>query len=162
MKIRYLLLTLVGLATGLALPIFAQEPNAPDPQLREQLLAFSKKHDEAFLNSDAAAMAALFTENGVLVNDSGPIYGREAIEKSFENMFKVVHFSKHLSIPGQYSPQFIGTDKNAIWATGEWGQTVQGQNFGPLEEKGFWTDILVREGDDLNIKVGTWNRLKVY
>ena len=36
MKIRYLLLTLVGLATGLALPIFAQEPNAPDPQLREQ------------------------------------------------------------------------------------------------------------------------------
>ena len=136
MKIRYLLLSLVGLATSFALPIFAQEPNAPDPKLREQLLAFSKKHDEA-LNSDVAAMAALFTEDGVLVNDSGPIYGRDAIEKSFENMFKVAHFSKHLSIPSQYSPQFLGTDKNAIWATGEWSQTVQGQNLALWKRRAF-------------------------
>ena len=35
----------------------------PDPQLRQQLDAKSKKFDEAFNNGDAAALAALFTED---------------------------------------------------------------------------------------------------
>jgi hypothetical protein len=40
MKIRSLL-ALVGLAISLALPAFAQQTNAPDPQLRQQILPLS-------------------------------------------------------------------------------------------------------------------------
>jgi uncharacterized protein (TIGR02246 family) len=59
-----------------------------DPRIRiqEQLRAFSKKVDEAWNNNDAVALAALFTEDAVLMNDTGPIYGREAIEKHYANV----------------------------------------------------------------------------
>ena len=80
MKTR-LLIALVGLAISFALPTFAQQTNTPDPQIVEQLNAITKKFDEAFNNNDAAALAALFTEDAVLVSRQGPIYGREAIEK---------------------------------------------------------------------------------
>lgn len=45
-----------------------EQTNRPDPQLRQQLDAKSKKFDEAFNNNDAAAAAAFFTEDGVLVS----------------------------------------------------------------------------------------------
>jgi hypothetical protein len=71
MKIR-LLLTLAGLAIGLALPTFAQQPNTPDPQLREQFVAFGKKLDEAWNNNDPAALIAFYMEDAVIVRCSGP------------------------------------------------------------------------------------------
>src|SRR5208337_4950920 len=83
MKIR-LLLAFVGLATSLALPTFAQT-NTPDPQLREALATLNKKFDDGFVNSDAAALAALYTDDAVHVTFNGPpIYGREAIQKHFD------------------------------------------------------------------------------
>jgi len=63
MKIRSLL-AVVGLAIGLAVPTFAQQPTTPDPKLREQLLAFVTKYEEAINNGDAPAAAAFFAENG--------------------------------------------------------------------------------------------------
>ena len=88
MKIR-LLLALVGLAISLALPAFAQQPNTPDPQLREQILALANKFNEAWNNNDAAALAALFTEDAVEVRAAGGVTragvfsGRQALEKMF-------------------------------------------------------------------------------
>ena len=103
------LLALVGLAISFALPTFAQQTKTPHPQLREQLLALDKKFDDAFANGDAAAIAALYTEDAVIVrDDGGPIYGREAIEKYWADVFKTVHYSKHMSKPEQYSPHIIG------------------------------------------------------
>ena len=66
MKIRFLL-ALVGLAIGFALPTIAQQQNAPDPQLRQQLDAFVKKFDPAFNNNDPTALAPFYTEDAVLV-----------------------------------------------------------------------------------------------
>jgi len=79
MKIR-LAVALLGLAFGFAVPAFAQQKDAVDPQVADQLSALSKKTDEAFNSGDAVALGALYTEDAVLVNDTGPIYGREAIE----------------------------------------------------------------------------------
>ena len=75
MKIRSLL-ALVGLAIGFTLPTLAQQKDTVDPQIIEQLNAHCEKMDEAVNNNDAAAVAALFTKDGVLVTNSGPIYGR--------------------------------------------------------------------------------------
>ena len=69
----------------------------------------SIKYDEAFNKNDAAALAALYTEDAVVVTDTGPIYGREAIEKYFADVFKQVHVSNHLGKGDQYSPHIIGT-----------------------------------------------------
>jgi Domain of unknown function (DUF4440) len=92
MKIRSLL-ALAGLAIGFAVPTFAQQTSKPDPQLREALLALAKKVDDAWNNNDAAAVAALYTKDAVEVTNEGPIYGREAIEKHYADLFQKVHFS---------------------------------------------------------------------
>ena len=77
-----ILSALARLAISFALPAFGQEKDAAvDPQIVQQLHAIGKKSDEAFLKGDAAALAALYTEDAVLVEQEGPTYGREAIEK---------------------------------------------------------------------------------
>src|SRR5262249_19841924 len=58
---------LVGLAISFALPTFGQQKEMVDPQIVEQLIALGKKFDDAFNNNDAAAVAALFTKDAVLV-----------------------------------------------------------------------------------------------
>jgi ketosteroid isomerase-like protein len=146
MKIRYLL-ALVGLAISFALPALAQQKDALDPQLRQVADTLSKKFDAAYDNNDAAAVAALFTEDAVLVTTQGPIYGRKAIEKHYAGVFQKVHFSNHVAKPDQYSPHIINTDGNEMWWNGEWNVTLQGQTGGPKQAKGYWTSIVVREGD---------------
>jgi ketosteroid isomerase-like protein len=86
MKIR-LVVALVGLAISLAWPTFAQQTNTADPQLREKLVAAIKKHTDALDKNDAAAIAANFTEDGVLVTQDGSFFGREAIEKHYTDDF---------------------------------------------------------------------------
>jgi uncharacterized protein (TIGR02246 family) len=153
MKTR-LFIALAGLAISFALPIFAQT-NKPDPQLREKLVAVIKNLTDAVNNNDAAAVAPLFTEDAVLVPPEGPINGRQAIEKWFADLFQRVHVSDNLVTVDQDSPHIIGTAGNAIWANGAWSATLKVQNLGSLQAKGFWT--VIREGDDLKIKMLTWN-----
>jgi hypothetical protein len=75
MKIS-LVVALVGLSISFALPTSAQQTNTPDPQIVQQVHAIGKQSDKAFLKGDAAALAALYTEDAVLVNDTGTVYGR--------------------------------------------------------------------------------------
>jgi len=158
MKI-HLSLALVGLAISLALPTLAQQTNTPDPQIIEQLNASTKKIDEAFNNGDAAAVAALFTEDAVLVTDRGPIYGREAIEEYHAGLFMQFHFRNHLGKRDQYSPHIIGTAANEVWSNGEWSTTMQGKNPGdPIQLKGgYWASISVREGDTWKDRLNIWS-----
>jgi hypothetical protein len=102
------------LAISLALPTFAQQKEStPNEQDRQWLDALVKKFDEAYNNNDAAALAAFYAEDAVIVTDTGPIYGRDAIEKHFADLFKQVHFSNHISKADQYSPHMIGTTDKA-------------------------------------------------
>jgi|SRR6516164_7747184 len=150
MKIR-LLFALAGLAISFALPIFAQQTNTPDPQLRQRYIALVKKYDDALNKNDAAAVAAFFTEDGVYMSDRGPVVGREAIEKWHADLFKQFHLSNSLITVDEDSPHMIGTASNELWATGVWSATIQGQNFGPIQIKTYWS--VIREGDDWNIRM---------
>jgi ketosteroid isomerase-like protein len=156
MKIR-LAVALLGLAFGFAVPAFAQQKDAVDPQVADQLSALSKKTDEAFNSGDAVALGALYTEDAVLVNDTGPIYGREAIEKHWADVFKQVQFSNHLDKRDQNSPHIIGTAGNEAWSNGEWSTTLKGEKFGPLDAKGNWLEIYRLEGDSWKKRLDMWN-----
>jgi hypothetical protein len=50
------------------------------------------------------------------VTDKGPIYGREAIEKMYTDLFKRVHFSNHVGKEEQVSPHAMGDE---LWCNGE-------------------------------------------
>ena len=156
MKIR-LLIPLAGLAISFALPTFAQQTNTPDPQIRQQLVALVQKFDDAYNNNDPAALVALYTEDAVLVTDTGQIYGREAIEKYFVEQFQKVHFSNAISTLDQSSPHILGTAGNEVWETGAWTQTLKGETFGPLQLKGYHSSIAVLDGGVWKKRLLMWN-----
>jgi ketosteroid isomerase-like protein len=152
-----LVVALVGLAISFALPTFAQQTNTPDPQLRQALLALAKKFEDAWNNNDAAALAALFTEDAVLVNDTGPVYGREAIKKYYTGVFQNVHCSDNHTTyndPNSNSPHAIGADGNEMWENGEWTMTWQVKGGNPEQHKGYHASIAAREG-------GVWKKRMV-
>ena len=83
MKIR-LLLALAGLAIGFTTPTFAQQQKETvdlgmaqqrdiigDAKALGEFGEFTQKRDEALSNRDAAALAALFTEDALLVAPDG-------------------------------------------------------------------------------------------
>ena len=156
MKIRFLL-TILGLAISFALPAFAQQKDTADPRIAEQLKELSKKTNEAFNNNDAAAVAALYTEDAILVNDTGPVYDREAIEKYWAGAFKQFHFSNHIDKADETSSHIIGTSGNEAWSNGKWINTLKGKDFGPIESTGNWLEIYRREGDTWKKRLDMWN-----
>ena len=155
MKIRFLL-ALVGLAISIALPTFAQQTNTPDPQLRQVVDTIDNKFDEAFDTGNAAPFATLYTKDAILVTNHGPISGLEALGKYYTDLFKAVQFSNSHSKADPDSPH-VGATGNEMWATGEWSNTVKGANFGPVDQKGYWSALYVREGDTWKKQLLTWN-----
>jgi ketosteroid isomerase-like protein len=146
MKI-HVLLALAGLAIGFAVPSFAQQKDTTDPQIAQQLEAIGRTSDDGFNKGDAAAIAALFTQDAVLLLEDGPVYGKPAIEKWLEALFQNVRFSNHLTKADQKAPPILSKAGNEAWWFGEWSTAVQGQNGPAQQAKGYWSAVHVREGD---------------
>jgi hypothetical protein len=85
------------------------------------------------------------------VTDRGPVNGREAIEKWYADLFKKVQFTYYVITIDQDSPQIISTAGNEIWAAGGWSSTLKGENFGPIQVKGYWS--VIRVGNDRKIRM---------
>jgi uncharacterized protein (TIGR02246 family) len=145
-------LIVVAAFVSIALPAFTR---TPDPKLRQAVETIDKKFGDAQVNGDAAALAALFSDNAVLVTNTGPLNGRKAIEEYYANAFKTTQFSNSISTIDPDSPQII-TD-TAMWVTGSWSITAKGANWGPVEMKGFWGSIKILEGGTWKILLETWN-----
>jgi hypothetical protein len=80
-----LLISLVGLAIGLDVPIRAQEKESVDPEVRQEIEAVLTKYEDAFNKNDAVAIAALYTADAAEVFEKdragGSACGREAIQQ---------------------------------------------------------------------------------
>jgi Domain of unknown function (DUF4440) len=79
---------------------------------------------------------ALYTEDAILVPDTGPVYGREAIEKYWAGLFKKFHVSNQADKTAPDSPHTIGTAGNEAWSHGQWKVTLQGQDGKPFDLTG--------------------------
>jgi hypothetical protein len=96
MKIR-LLVALAGLAISFALPTFAQQKDTVDPKIDQQIRALAMKYVEAFNRNDAAALAALYSEDAVWRTPQGTFSGRKAIEKHYADyQFHTWHSDKQV------------------------------------------------------------------
>jgi uncharacterized protein (TIGR02246 family) len=86
-----LLLTLAGFAISFVVPAVAQEQSTVDPEVRQQIEAVHTKFVEAQNNGDAAAIAALFTQDAVQLwyglSEGGLASGQQAIEKRYSATF---------------------------------------------------------------------------
>jgi uncharacterized protein (TIGR02246 family) len=155
MKTR-LLGALVGLAISLALPTFAQQKETVDPQLIQKLDdTLTKKYTEGVNNHDAAAIGALYTEDAIFVTNKGPLYGRQAIEKFYADVFKGWQPKNHSGTTDSHSVRMLGPDN--LTYSGDWSETGKGKNGEDVPIKGYWSAIATRQGDALKICVLTWN-----
>jgi hypothetical protein len=66
----HLLLALAGFAISFAMPSFAQQKDTVDPRTMQQIRALTMKYEEAYNSHDPAAVAAPYTEDGALCDDS--------------------------------------------------------------------------------------------
>jgi uncharacterized protein (TIGR02246 family) len=126
---------LTGLAISSCLPTFAQQSAATStpvpiitpetstsalgpvyPKIRQQIEAIDQKFDEAFDKHDGTAIAALFTEDAVLITPHEVFSGREAIEKRFKSILEGSSFSDHVSKLDQVETAFGAY----TWAAGNW------------------------------------------
>jgi hypothetical protein len=144
MKMR-LLLTLISLAVSPVVSALAQEQNAVDPEVHQQIEAAVLKYQEAYNNYDAAATAALFTLDAVEVvgsemADAGSLAsGREAIEKRYATHFASSPSKSSLKLVQVYA---IGSEVCAISEFSRHRFRVG---------NGYQATIYVREADDWKI-----------
>jgi uncharacterized protein (TIGR02246 family) len=136
------------LAVGLAVSAAAQQVSEQDAQQAGQRLLDA--WNKAALSKDAAAHAALFTEDATRVTPQGLISGRAAIESAIA------------AEPKDYTPdpskleqvKMIGN--GVMLRAGTWSGTYSGPN-GPVHLKGYWSDTDVRDGNTWKIRQETYN-----
>ena len=149
MKTR-LLVPLAALAISFALPTFAQQKETVEPQLIQKLYdTLSKKWNEACNNHDAAAIVAVYTEDAIEVTETGPLYGRQAIEKFYADQFKGWQHKNHTSTIDPHSVRMLGPD--TLTRGGEWSETGKGKNGEDVPIKGYFSEIDTRQGDTWKI-----------
>jgi len=145
------------------LPTYAQEKDVADPQTTQKILAMGQAVVEAHINHDAAAATAPFTRDAVFLAPGGPIIGRQAIQKWYTDLWQSWHPKNSIAKVDGNAFHWIGTAGNALWATGEYSATGQGETADgklvpekPIPQKTHWLNIYVREGEDWKIQVSAW------
>ena len=157
MKIR-LVVAIAGLASSVVLPVLAQQnAMAPDRQLIEQISVLDKKSREAYANNDAAALAALYTWDAIIVTPQGPVYGRDAIQNWFADKVEQLHPKNHIDKVDPDSFRWIGKAGDAFCINGELSETIQDPNGGLTEVKCYFSNVYVRDGDTWKIRLDTFN-----
>lgn len=147
-----LVVALAGLAISFVLPSFAQQKEMGDQQPREVADTVARKLDEAWNNNDAAAAAALYTEDGVHASFYQSSRGRPAIEKSYAHDFQRWHPNNHIITVNR-----VTVAGNGVRAVGKWSEShvsdignVRGSN------AGYCTLVIVREGNTWKIRKSTF------
>jgi uncharacterized protein (TIGR02246 family) len=146
MMTRFLLIAPVLVC--LAAPAIAQQLSEQDVLRAGQNLldAWNRTAQQ----KDAAAHAALYTEDAVQVTPQGLISGRAAIESRAAQDFK----SLTLDPSKLEQTNMIGTE--VMLRTGTWSGTYNGPH-GPMHLNGYWSDADVREGNTWKIRQETYN-----
>jgi uncharacterized protein (TIGR02246 family) len=145
-----MVVAIVSLAIDLAVPTFAQQKDTVDPQIAQQIRLLAMKFHEAINRNDAAAIAALYTEDAVNVLPGGSFHGRQAIEKGWARVFQSWHPSNDIDKFDRFKA--VG---NEVRTSGSWSDTVYPTGGAPSNREGIFTWIMVREGDAWKIRRAT-------
>jgi uncharacterized protein (TIGR02246 family) len=150
MKTRSLL-TLAGLAISFGLPSFAQQKDAVDPKVQQQIRLLAAKYDEAINRRDAAAVAALYSQDGVWVTHDGTFHGRQAIEKGYAQLdFKSWQIGNYFTTVDR-----IIAVGNEVHSTGRWSCLHKSWSGTPGNADGHYSWTIIRDGDTWKIRRNT-------
>ena len=126
-------LSLVLIALSILSPAFAQT----DQNLRADVERISAAHAENFNKQNAAGIAALYAKGATLVNAAGV---QTSIEENFQNAFKTGFNHQEVTVG-----EVASIAPDIALGIGEYANSGQGQS-GPLQVRGRWTAVYIREG----------------
>lgn len=135
-------------AIGLAMPASAQDVS--DQAARQAGESVVQAFNKASQAKDAAGLAALYSEDATYITPDGPVFGRAAIQKLYEEDLKSV-----TSEPAKLD-RVIMLGDTVRSRTGSWSGVFHSPD-GPVHVKGYWTTTDVREGDTWKIRLETYN-----
>ena len=139
------------LAIGIASATFAQQKDTVDPQVAEQVRAFTMKYDEAFNKNDATALGSLFSEDAVLSGLHGRFNGRQAIENFHsQQVFGRWHVNNRVTTVDR-----VVSMSDEVSSSGRWSETVQSN--GSKNVGGTYSWVLIRDGDSWKIRMATYS-----
>lgn len=118
---------------------------------RQAILEIARQHDAALNRNDAAAAAALFTEDAVVVPPGPAFAGRDAIQKDMQKGIKDGH-ADHTSTVDQ-----IHVSGDFAWTTGGWSMTVPRPDGTRRVLHGNYSTVDQREGGVWKVRALTYN-----
>ena len=153
---RSVLPIVLALAGGVALSASAQEKSPSAQEARQIAESFQAQFEAAYNTNDAAAIAALFTEDGVFVPAKARpplgavIKGREGVAAFFKQAFQTFrHDSAKVVEAGALGP-------SAVWFVAKLHLTGEIEHR-PMELDGHATFVVVREAGAWKIKMTSAN-----
>jgi uncharacterized protein (TIGR02246 family) len=144
-----------SLAIGFAVPALAQEKVGPctgPGEACQQVVDLVKDWNAVVKKQDAAAVAALYTQDAVLVTEGPIFHGREAVEKFYIDSFKA-GFSNTMANTSEFH-----VTGDIAWAFGDW--TATGPAPSPKTTQpyhGNWVNIFAHSDGAWKIRLDTWN-----
>ena len=145
-------LTRLAVVAALLSPALAlADETAPSAADRQAILDIVTQHDAALNRNDAAAAAALFTQDAIVVPPGSAFAGRDAIQKDMEKGIKDGH-ADHVSTVDQ-----IHVSGDLAWTTGGWSMTVPGPDGARRALHGNYSTVDQREGGAWKVRALTYN-----
>ncbi len=116
---------LAVVTTGFAVPALAQQTMPITDQQKQAVQAGMDQYMKAYNARDAKGIAALFSEDGMLVGTyvPEPIIGRQAIEKYTEAGMQQGQTGSDLTIGADWK-SFVPLGNNLILIAGTWAETI--------------------------------------
>jgi uncharacterized protein (TIGR02246 family) len=122
-----------------------------DQNTKQQIEKIYDAFHDAWNKHDAAGLANLYTNDGILVTDrtEGAKTGHTAIEQYYTNAFNRVSHHDSSTVD-----KLLPLGSNAVITVGEYHLSGQGQN-GPIKADGYYTAVNVLENGAWRIRLLT-------
>jgi len=122
-----------------------------EKEARLAVEAFIAKYLEIYNKKDAAGVAALYAEDGVLVPPGSMVTGKANIEKAWRAKFDAGRSGL------RYDIQQVKVEGNAVWSIGQFSVTMPEENGAMQERRGNFVNIYEWDGDGLKFRIHSFN-----
>jgi uncharacterized protein (TIGR02246 family) len=149
----YAIVVVTLAAFAMSAPSSAQRDQTGRQNVQQAVETFVAKYLERYNKKDAAGVASLYTEDGILV-PPGPIAtGTQNIEKAWQAAFDAGRTGL------RYNTQQIQAEGNLVWSVGQFTVMSPDESGSLQERQGNFANIYQWDGNELKFRVHAFNFL---
>ena len=142
--------TMCAAIIGLALTTSAFAADHDQAEAQKAVDTFAANYIKAFNAKDAAAIAAMFVDDGIEIPPNRPITGKDNIEKWFKSIFDGGTTGLN------YDIKRVQPEGDVVLAVGQFTVKIP-QNGVPKDMEGNFVNIYQWDGNDLKYRVHSYN-----